>query len=237
MARRLGVEFKIKNVTSHTACLCCVRRCADSRRTPTRSPQARHQAPCYLTPAILQFESRGCVGRDSGVGVARGDGFVESFLFGQPKPNCGFLFACVVHADSPCRVAFGVSASGGMKNSLVAIATPGTTMSAFYTTSATSKTTPKVVRGAERWGGLMGVEWQRAAEPPSNRQTNQRRCCSRVPSPATPSRPTRMTVHDSPMCSARHSYLVRVCCCFRVRPPPLDSRAAPSLRTARQTQR
>ena len=57
-----------------------------------------------------------------------------------------FGFGHVFHWQLLRRVAFGVSASGGMKNSLVAIATPETGTAGFYTTSATSKSTPKVVR-------------------------------------------------------------------------------------------
>jgi hypothetical protein len=72
----------------------------------------------------------------------------------QPRP-CRRTFICtccfvVVRAPSfscpRCRVAFGVSRSGSMLDSLVAITVPATQTAGFYTTDAKNRVAPVAVR-------------------------------------------------------------------------------------------
>lgn len=58
----------------------------------------------------------------------------------------GAVCARVCPCDALRRVGLGVSASGGMINSLVAIAVPANNTVQFYRTNDTARRTPTVVR-------------------------------------------------------------------------------------------
>lgn len=66
------------------------------------------------------------------------------------------MWCAVVRCGVRHRVGIGVSASGGMINSLVAIAVPGSNTVQFYRTNDTARRTPTVVRWTVACVGCVG---------------------------------------------------------------------------------